>query len=803
MRVLGFRVEKMVKELGLLATIVLGILSIIIMVLFLMNSHFHVVDAASLDDYESRKERLKEEANQPFVDDPMRNVETALDKESFEDINELDCPKPIDNSDGWSVIMRTGGRPFMNFDSIEINGSEWTLERCVKGGSDIPQHIIDEHYDAGKGVNRMWFIHPSQNGYPIVLVMTPDGFFNVGGSSSPKLQGAAARIGFIGEPFGDNDFQQHVDEVNISVVDDDTLLIIYNIHSEAGEGVMELELKWDSTNESPELNFRSAHVIRTDFEHEATEFGFAGFNFMKGPTLSGKKSQSGTPEGGIEAFHDGRTLFLVHANGSISRNLLISPILTDTIVREEIANNIISSSKIVLDQPQDIENYFSKFPVPSYDERADLILKLVASSVDSVNLIRAQKSVDLSDINPEANETVNVFYSAEMSQGELYEFSYQLLVAAEDFERQYTARHQGIVFVSDRLEDWSRLYFLALDNNFSPIGLPIPLTDVTISDPHNLGASADGKFIVFDADESEGSDHRRIYSLDLLSGAVRRLTVDPYGDSRDERPSLSGDGSQFSMITNRHGTSNFTIEDVKRGVGGGNGNEIGAASYANWCHVRNEIVYSKSNGLFIYDVEGENHTTILSMTGIQKPRFSPNCEKITYRRSSGIWIVDSDGSNYEQVVENADHPAWIDEDHLLFQRTHNGNTDIYLLTISSLEIERLITNMAVDSEPVFVRAIEPSISIESPTDGFVVQLCHRVQLSGYITSAGIPSVTVNGRPAIIEGDRWKIAMYPNLNINSIVAEVTDSGTGLTSKDEIKIEVFEPCNIYLPALLKGG
>ena len=266
--------------------------------------------------------------------------------------------------------------------------------------------------------------------------MTPDGFFNVAGAQSPELQGAATRIGFVvGEPFGSNDYLQHVDEVNITVINDHTLLIVYSIHSEAGEGVLELELGWDATNERPELRFRSAHATRSSLPQDVNELGFAGLNFMKGPTLSGLLSQFGTPEGGIETFHDGRTLFLVHANGSITRNLLISPILTDTVARETIAENIIPGSKIVLDQPQNVANYFSKFPTPGYEERTDLILKLTASSVEQVGLKRAQKSVDLSDVNPEANETVNVFYATEMTKGQLYEFSYILLARLCTFKR--------------------------------------------------------------------------------------------------------------------------------------------------------------------------------------------------------------------------------------------------------------------------------------------------------------------------------------------------------------------------------
>lgn len=466
-------IKNIFMRLGRFFIVIICALAILTLSIFLLPHRIPLAIASPLSDYETRKTQVLTNATQSFVDDPMRNVETTLDMQPFDQINKLNCPKPIDNPNGWSVEMRTGGRPFLNFDTIEINSIVWPPVRCTQGSSNITPSIIDDHYDAGKTVNRMWFIHPASNGFPIEVVMTPDGFFNVAGAKSPELQGAATRIGFIGEPFGVSDYLQHVDEVNISAINDDTLLIVYSIHSEAGEGVLEVELGWDAINERPELRFHSAHATRSSLPQPVNELGFAGFNFMKGPTLSGLLSQFGTPEYGIEAFHDGRTLFLVHANGSITRNLLISPILTDTVVREDIADNITHGSKIVLDQPQNVAKYFSKFPNPGYEQRTDLILKLTASSVEPIDLKRAQKSVDLTDVNPEANETVNVFYATEMAKDQLYEFSYILSVAAEDFEQLYSARRQSVVFLSDRSESWARLYLLTLNVTLSPVGTQI------------------------------------------------------------------------------------------------------------------------------------------------------------------------------------------------------------------------------------------------------------------------------------------------------------------------------------------
>ncbi|KAA3656979.1 MAG: hypothetical protein DWQ04_29475 [Chloroflexi bacterium] len=152
--------------------------------------------------YEIRKTGLAVRADQDFADDLFRAVETDLDKEPFDQINKIDCPKPVDKPNGWAMILRTGGRPFLNFDHIEIDGDVWSPEPCTQAGSKIPPVMIADHYASGKTVNRIWFTHyVSDTSFPVVVVMTADGFFNVGGAGKPMLQGAANRMGFIGAPF--------------------------------------------------------------------------------------------------------------------------------------------------------------------------------------------------------------------------------------------------------------------------------------------------------------------------------------------------------------------------------------------------------------------------------------------------------------------------------------------------------------------------------------------------------------------------------------------------------------------------
>jgi hypothetical protein len=74
------------------------------------------------------------------------------------------------------------------------------------------------------------------------------------------------RGGFIGEPFGSLDsavdYVEHADGLDIAEIDNNTLLLVFDVHSEAGEGVAEMELRWEPLGEQPELHVRSAHIGR-------------------------------------------------------------------------------------------------------------------------------------------------------------------------------------------------------------------------------------------------------------------------------------------------------------------------------------------------------------------------------------------------------------------------------------------------------------------------------------------------------------------------------------------------------------
>ena len=176
-------VKNVVAYLGRFSIVIICALTILIASIFLLSHHTPSAIASHPSDYETRKAQVLTDATQAFVDDPMRNVETALDMQPFDQINKLNCSKPIDNPNGWSVEMRTGGRPFLNFDTIEINGMVWIPEPCIQGSSNISPSIIDNHYDDGKTVNRMWSILVYLKGVEFPLLLTKQVFINKDGST--------------------------------------------------------------------------------------------------------------------------------------------------------------------------------------------------------------------------------------------------------------------------------------------------------------------------------------------------------------------------------------------------------------------------------------------------------------------------------------------------------------------------------------------------------------------------------------------------------------------------------------------
>ncbi len=508
-------------------------------------------------------------------------------------------------------------------------------------------------------------------------------------------------MGFIGEPFGDNDYFQHTENINLIPVDKNTLVILYDVHSEAGEGVIEATLKWDPTAEEPSVIFRAAMVPRV-----TAELGFAGMNFMRGPTLYGILDQCpGTLQGGIESFHDARTAFVDIPGQSVIRNLLVPPVSVNTVIQDTLVENVPGGTQLIIDQPQGIAGYFSKIPDPGYEERTDLMLDYLNGSSANVRVRLAQKSVNLNDINPEALETTNLFYSAEMQAGQLEEFSYQLSIDCTDFETLYPPTQDGVVFVSDKASPQQSLYFLPIDNNISPIGPPIQLTDTVISNPENPCVSVGGRYVAFSADLYPNGSFSRVHLLDLYRGTIKRLTIDPFGSSHDLTPSLGPADTSFVMSTNRSGLYRLVVESTEDGLGCSTGNGLAIGNTPHWSPANAEIVFEQSGQLKLLDLTDSLVSSALTNTVVSRPRFSPDGSQIAFNTAAGISIIDRDGTDETAIISNASNPTWAGTSKLIVERHLDGDIDLYLVDILTQSIIRALTTSGDGvnaKEPSFV-----------------------------------------------------------------------------------------------------
>jgi len=331
-----------------------------------------------------------------------------------------------------------------------------------------------------------------------------------------------------------------------------------------------------------------------------------------------------------------------------------------------------------------------------------------------VRIRRAQIEVNKFGPNPEADETANLWFSSEMLQGQLVEFRYVALVDAQDYPSLNRQESTGIVYVGDD-GGISRLFFLPCCNPSSG-STPQPLTDGFIANPKFPSASVGGCLVAFEAAPTLGSDGRRIFSLDLLNGAIKRLTVDqgPNQSSNDFHPVFNLDGSRFAMITTRSGSNtSLNVEDSFIGLSGGQGTVVVSgttgvgASDADWSHGRNEIAFTD---LFGRISTVDPVSKIIKVVGSgNNPRFSPGGEKIGYLSANSLFVMDRDGGNNHSIPNAGGVPAqgdltWVDDHTIAMPRTVGGNTNIYLIDTNTSASVKLTVG-STDTNPTFVRCI--------------------------------------------------------------------------------------------------
>lgn len=157
--------------------------------------------------------------------------------------------------------------------------------------------------------------------------------------------------------------------------------------------------------------------------------------------------------------------------------------------------------------------------------------------------------------------------------------------------------------------------------------------------------------------------------------------------------------------------------------------------------------------------------------------------------ATGLFVVNRDGTGNTQVLLDGDYTAWVDETRWIVQRTVGGNTDLYRVDVDTSQAVRLTADPGVDAEPTFVKAVGPMIGIESPSDGDHVTA--PLEVFGCVGSVGVPTVTVDGTEAKVDGDRWSVTLTLGIGERTLTGVVTDGATGLTAQDQVTLVVDPP------------
>lgn len=644
---------------------------------------------------------LAARAASPWAAQRCTTTETSLDRRHYADLNGIGGWKILDRPDGWSVEARIGGRPFHCFERLAVDGTvvtpsapDFTVTSAEIAGQ------IEEHFATGKGINRLWFVHPTAHGeFPVTVVLTADGFLVVGGAAPPKLFGTTLRTGVIGEPFGAWDYAQQLVGLDLESVDADRVIATYLVESEAAVAVVEMTVRWVRERDEPELAYRTAMLARS-----SGRLGFVGGNALRGPTLHGLLDVCGDPpsQGGIEAYHDVRTALVDAGEGAVLRELLVPPTSPHAVHRARLSDALPRGGRVILDQTQhDPPPYFSRHPGVAYRERTDLVITLDDFSVGAVSVERAQIAPDLDSANPEANETVNVYLAAQIDRAEIAEFHFRVQVAAEDFAGTTPLANEGIVAIASDAEQGARLVFVPLAADGSAAD-PQPLTGPLVTSPRRPSVSSDGRWVAFDATLRGSSGRRGIYLLDRLTADVRRLTVDPgSATSFDRAASLDCSGRHFAYVSNRRGSETSAgVAEVVTGQGCGFGRTLGCADHVAFTPDGHALARTCDGAVVLDAIDGSLIQVLSAHAGARSPEFSPDGRMLAFASDSGVWVHGLDSGRERRIAEWGDSPTWDDAEHLIVHRETDGEIDLHRIDVLTGASQRLTPRDGVNvSEP--------------------------------------------------------------------------------------------------------
>ncbi|HEC23487.1 MAG TPA: hypothetical protein ENI95_11290 [Chloroflexi bacterium] len=176
--------------------------------------------------------------------------------------------------------------------------------------------------------------------------------------------------------------------------------------------------------------------------------------------------------------------------------------------------------------------------------------------------------------------------------------------------------------------------------------------------------SPDGSRIVYESGRDDQSD---IYVMNADGSGITRLTENDYGD---RAPRFSPDGSRIAYMTQQRGKWEIAL-----------------------------MSYPDGTQIAIFDCPAAD---------CRFPAWSPDGSRIAYNTldSAGevadIWLLDVGSGQSTRLIQGAEsgRPAWSGDGlFIFFNRTIEGNTDLYRYNMQSGAIERLTTGATEDYGP--------------------------------------------------------------------------------------------------------
>lgn len=206
----------------------------------------------------------------------------------------------------------------------------------------------------------------------------------------------------------------------------------------------------------------------------------------------------------------------------------------------------------------------------------------------------------------------------------------------------------------------------------------VQLTDDPAADRHPV-YTVDGRGVLFDRVEPTGASNiyfLRLTGLGLPTGAPVRLTGSSAATLRNERPTVSPDGTRFAFQSNRRGAFDiYSLRLAREGAsnpvdlltGSSAGDDLDAA----WSPDGRTILYARVNELWRMDSDdggGQRILTLLPDVAEREPAWSPDGSQIAFRRFSAadgndeIFVIRAEPENRRNPAVNVTNDPAADAD---------------------------------------------------------------------------------------------------------------------------------------------